>query len=88
MCEAAQAYLHILVFVDVYVDGAKLVANAFDLGSVVRHKHILLLYVVQLLPELKIARRRVHGEMFLKIFPRLVGRLGISNVAKHVVVDK
>ena len=54
-----------LVFVDVFVDGAKRVANDFNLGSVVRHRHVLLSYVVKLLPELKLARRRVRGENFL-----------------------
>ena len=81
MCEAAQAYLHHLFFVDVDVDGAKRVANALDLGGVVRHGHLFLAYVVQLLPELKLAHGCVRGENLFGIFPRLFGRLGVANVA-------
>ena len=79
--------MHHLVFIDVYVDGAKRVANAFDLGGVVQHGHVFLLYVVHLLPKLKLVCRRVGVENLLEIFQRLFGRLGVSNVAKHVVVD-
>ena len=86
LCEAAHAYLHHLFFVDVDVDGAKRVANALDLGGVVRHGHLFLAYVVQLFPELKLACGCVFGENLLEIFPRLFGRLGVANVAKHVVV--
>ena len=87
MYKAAQAYLHYLVFIDVYVDGAKRVANAFDLGVVVQHEHVILFNVVQLLPELKLVCRRVGDENRLEIFPRLFGRLSVSNVAKYVVAD-
>ena len=87
MREAAQAYLHHLVFVDIYFDGSKRVTNVLDLGGVVQYFDLFLLHVVQLLLELKLACCRVRGKNILEIFPRLFGRLGVLNVAKYVVVD-
>ena len=83
MCEKP----HDIVFIDIYVDGAKRVANALDLGGVVQHGHVFLVYVFQLLSELKLACRRVRGENLLEIYSRLFGRLGVLNVTKHVVLD-
>ena len=67
--------MHHLIIVDVDVDGAKQVAKALYLGSVVRHGHVFLLDVIQLLAELKLARGCVRGENLLEIFPCLFGRL-------------
>ena len=53
-----------VIMTDVDVDGAKRVANALDLGGVVRHGHLLLAYVVQLLAELKFSCGCVHRENF------------------------
>ena len=83
MCEKP----HDIVFIDIYVDGAKRVANALHLGDVVRHEHVLLSNVVQLLSELKLACRRVGIENSLEILPHLFMRLGVLNVVKHVIVD-
>ena len=70
--------MHHLIIIDVDVDGAKRVANALYLGGLVRHGHVFLLDVVQLLAELKLARGCVCGKNLLEIFPRLFGRLGIQ----------
>ena len=54
--------------------------------SRIGHGHVLLPNVVQLLPVLKLTYRRIGGENLLEILPCLFRHLGISNVAKHVVV--
>ena len=78
--------MHHLIIVDIDVDGAKRVADPLYLGGVVRHGHVFLLDVIQLLAELKLACGCVRGENLLEIFPRLFGRRRVSYVAKHVVV--
>ena len=65
MYEVAQAYLNHLVFIDVYVDGAKRVTNALDFGGLVGHGHVFLSNVIQLLSELKLSSGCVGGEHFL-----------------------
>ena len=87
LCETTQTELHHLVFVDIYVDRAKRVTNTLAFGGVVRHEHVLLSNVVQLLSELKLTCRCTCGKNLLEILPRLFRRLGFSNVVKHVIVD-
>ena len=52
-CEAAEAYLHHLIVIDVYAYRAERVAELLDLYGVCRDGHVPLLNVVQLLAELK-----------------------------------
>ena len=79
--------MHHLIVVVVYVDGAKQVANALYLGGVVRHKHVFLLDVVQLLAELKLLCGCVGGEYLFEVPPHLFWSFGLSDVAEHMIMN-
>ena len=79
--------MHHLVFVDVYVDGTKRVANTLYLDGVTRYGYLPLPNFVQLLPNLKVTSGRVSSEDFLQVLPCFFRRLGVLNVAKNVFMD-
>ena len=56
------------------------------IAGVVQHGYVLLSNVIQLLPELKLMGCHVGDTDFLQVLPRFFKRLGVSNVAKHVIV--
>ena len=57
MFETAKVNMHHLVIVDYDVDGAKWVTQIFHLKGMVRHRHISLWNIIQLLSELKFLGR-------------------------------
>ena len=63
-------------------------AQLLDLQSVARGYHISLMNIVQLLLELKLARRGIGNTYFLELAPLgFFLRFCLSNVAKHVIMD-
>ena len=79
--------MHHLILFDVYVDGVESVTDIFYFSHVIRHSHVFLSDVVQLLSELKLAGSRICREDSFQILPRFFRCLHITNVTKHVIVD-
>ena len=74
-----------LVFVHYHVDGPEHITNLLYFGGVLRKRHVSLSDVVQLLPELQLKDCGTYGKNLLKIFPRLLRRFCILDVAEHLI---
>ena len=79
--------MHNFIIINVNIDRAEGVAQLLDFQGVASDKHLPLLNVIPLLPELKFPCSRVGCGDLLEVPPRLLWCFSLSNIAEHVIMN-
>ena len=75
------------IIVDNDVNRSQGITHLLDLQGITGDRHVLLLYIIHLLSELKLACGRVGCEYLLEVSPSFFWRFCLANKAKHVIMN-